>query len=74
MKESTRYRKRNRLYGVQVRLHTGEWAWVKPNTQLTRKPVEAAHWKGSDAQESALEAARTLSVRLPQLTFRVARL
>lgn len=80
MKPETRARKdaakkarRNHTYGIQVRLHTGEWAWVKPDTQLTRKPMEAAKWTGRDGETSALEAARTLSDRLRQLTFRVTR-
>lgn len=67
-------KKRNRAYGIQVRLEQDKWAWVKPDTKLTLKPVEAASWNGPDAQQSATEAARTLSEKLRQLTFRVTRL
>lgn len=66
---------RQRPYVIQVRITgDGTWAWVKPNCQPTLKPVEAATWNGPDGEQSALEAAKTLSIRNPGHTFRIKRL
>lgn len=61
-------------YGIQLRLTGhGNWAWIKPNGQPTRKPLEAATWSGPDGEQSALEAAKFLSSRNPGHTFRTKR-
>jgi hypothetical protein len=68
-------RKRVRQYGVQLRLDGyGRWVWIKPNGDPTNKPIDAAAWSGPDSEQSALEAAKTLSLRNPGLTFRVSRI
>lgn len=67
--------KRVTKHGIQVRVTIkGGWAWVKPNGQPTLKPVEAASWTGLDGEQSALEAAKFLSLRNPGHTFRTKRL
>jgi len=73
-RDTLKNRHRNAHYGVQVRQYVhGEWAWIKPNGQATLKPVEAASWAGVLGEVAALEAAKTLSVRNPGLSFRTGR-
>lgn len=74
MKAENHRRRKQHPHGVQLRLSGyGNWAWIKPNGQPTRKPIEAATWTGPDSDQSALEAARFLSIRNPGHTFRVKR-
>lgn len=70
----TKRKPRTAKYGVQIQLTgPGHWGWIKPNGQPTLKPVEAASWSGHDGEQSALEAAKFLSVRNPGNTFRTRR-